>query len=632
MPPVKPPTLKPGFFRLHSRALPDLTAGPYRVETEQSFALTGATTQVLETHIEVTAPRFVMPRDQVLSTFPPNQAQGPFYKRLPQIVLKRRTLPWERELDGTLKAGTLPREIPWLALVVLADGECEFLNARPISECVTPGIVLEGRNDSPVGDAIVVTDKVVEQVFPTKDELQLLTHVRAVDITDTELAMGDDDGWLAVVVSSRLPQPGVRYRACLISLEGQYAALKGSAGVEDAESGRARTHVYDKDAQRTQRRDYSNTSRSLLVTDGWTKNKSASNSVSGKTGADSQRRANIEPQVGAMHTTDMSEVDPGATQFVFPVLVNWQFTCEGEKDFGQLMKDLDVGLLDTIPVTPEWKAPAVDEPPKRPPAPRLRPLPRTTATGHIELSQVNRAGESGLVWYRGPLVPHPTGRDAPDPNGRLPLLHSSDQARRIGTDGRENLSLAAAFEIGRLLALAEPRVVAAFLNWRKTGFEFARRTESIRLDVQWKLLSIRELTAGFAARVGLGMLRGLGGNAAQRLGATRPSIDVGCPIAGLDGLDVSQLIASGFGIPLAGVQQLMNPGAQLGAAVIPPVAPRAFDLATLVSQPEIEFGPLHQIVLDRTTTLARDALAGRGTTTGIPDALDRLIEGNGRII
>src|SRR5262249_42183838 len=55
--------------------------------------------------------------------------------------------------------------------------------------------------------------------------------VREVDIQDTELAGGDDDGWMAVVLANRLPvfdtangKP-VRYLACLVSLEGQIPRL-----------------------------------------------------------------------------------------------------------------------------------------------------------------------------------------------------------------------------------------------------------------------------------------------------------------------------------------------------------------------------------------------------------------------
>ena len=46
----------------------------------------------------------------------------------------------------------------------------------------------------------------MKKVFPTQEDLQLLVHVREVDINDTELAIGDDDGFLAVVLANRLPQ------------------------------------------------------------------------------------------------------------------------------------------------------------------------------------------------------------------------------------------------------------------------------------------------------------------------------------------------------------------------------------------------------------------------------------------
>jgi hypothetical protein len=47
---------------------------------------------------------------------------------------------------------------------------------------------------------------VVDKVFPSEVDLPLLTHVREMDIRDTELANGDDDGFLAVVLANRLPK------------------------------------------------------------------------------------------------------------------------------------------------------------------------------------------------------------------------------------------------------------------------------------------------------------------------------------------------------------------------------------------------------------------------------------------
>ena len=50
--------------------------------------------------VVVSSPRYTMPPDQILSTFPPAMAEGDFGSRLPQIALKRRTLPWERDPGG----------------------------------------------------------------------------------------------------------------------------------------------------------------------------------------------------------------------------------------------------------------------------------------------------------------------------------------------------------------------------------------------------------------------------------------------------------------------------------------------------------------------------------------------------
>ena len=90
----------------------------------------------------VSSPRYLMPPDQILSTFPPAMAEGDFGGRLPQIALKRRTLPWERDPGGpALDADDPPR--PWLALVVIAEGEGALSpDPVPVAECVTPGTVL----------------------------------------------------------------------------------------------------------------------------------------------------------------------------------------------------------------------------------------------------------------------------------------------------------------------------------------------------------------------------------------------------------------------------------------------------------------------------------------------------------
>ncbi|HEU5385084.1 MAG TPA: hypothetical protein VFV73_04215 [Streptosporangiaceae bacterium] len=632
----------PGTFVLHSHAVPPLPAGTYRVHADQKVSAPGATTQSMDADLEVTAPRFSLPADQVLSTFPPNQGQGAFSSRLPQIVLKRRTLPWERELDGDpAQTSALPRDVPWLALVVLADAEAELRTARPIAECVTPGVVLGGRNDATVGDCIVVTERVVRQVFPAKDELPLLSHVRRVDLSDTELALGDDDGWMAVVLANRLPQPGVRYQACLVSLEGQYDALPDPVPPVPGYSG---TYVYAEQAVAydTISASYARSidrsggaggpgvqaaghsaghsaaqalstgagaapgARSLSPADGW-----SARTATGPAGAAARTGAVVTSTaqlIGDMHVVPIGIIDPGARQLTFPVLAHWQFICTGAGDFQSLMQGLDVGMLGTPP-----RPAPVPQPGEKPPPPPARPPAEVLDTGHVALTHTSREGETATVWYRGPLTPRPTGREQPDPDtGRLPLAHSSDQVRRVGPDGRENLSLATAFDIGRLLALAEPSVVAALLSWRKDALERARTAALLAREPSLGRLVDGAVVTALGSAAGRGLLTTLGADAARRLGPARPLTDPARPAKGVDDADPLEVLSSGLGVDVAALRGLLEPAAAQRVPVDVPVAGVLADPFKLAAAAARELAPLRATAARVATDLANQALAGSG--------------------
>src|SRR6185295_10223193 len=139
-----------------------LTAGRYDLVTDQ----TGLPFEVSAEHTRVTvaSPRYTMPTDQILSTFPPANAEGAFGDRLPQIVLKRRTLPWERNPAGQVQTSTTP----WLALVVVAEGEAQLSTATPVASCVTEGTTLLDPADKDVEQCLypAVTETVVKKIFP----------------------------------------------------------------------------------------------------------------------------------------------------------------------------------------------------------------------------------------------------------------------------------------------------------------------------------------------------------------------------------------------------------------------------------------------------------------------------------
>ncbi len=95
-------------------------------------------------------------------------------------------------------------------------------------------------------------------------------------------------------------------------------------------------------------------------------------------------------------------------------------------------------------------------------------------SGHVALPHLTRAGENVTAFYRGPLVPADVDEKDDGP------YHTADQARVIDTlTGMENLGYAAAFEIGRLMALADSRLAVELLRWRRDGH---RRTTRFLKD------------------------------------------------------------------------------------------------------------------------------------------------------
>ena len=464
---------RPGHFILYNSAEPPLHAGRHVVNA--SIDLHPASNKTfdideLDTHVEVTAPRYALSPSELLSTFPPANAVGAFNERLPQVVLKQRTLPWVRQAeDGDA-------ETPWLALVVLAETEAQWHHDRPVAECSTAN--LSGRNDVPLGSCVVVSQEVIDRVFPTKDELSLLAHVREVDLSDTELALGDDDGFLAVVMANRLPQfdpvtnGALAYRACLISVEGQLDVLPVQqpsvstfdvvASVEDV---RSRVALAIGDLPPSQQQavvsNQTTTVVSTFIDRSGVVGASAPSAVAGPT---------VEAQLASLDLASPAvQATLSSLQFrTFPVLAQWRFTCAASGSFEKIMQNLDVGLLGTEPA-----------PSDLPGGRRVE----VTETGHVSLDHLTRRGQEVTAWFRGPLTPHRIVRELPSdpPPGeseqRLPLAHTSDQLRGVTPEGTEDLTRASGFEIGRLLALSNPAVVAAMMRWRRKQFGRARQEQ-----------------------------------------------------------------------------------------------------------------------------------------------------------
>lgn len=517
-----------GHFVLRPRVTPDLVAGDYRIRADHQLSghdrLTGtidgnddgqidpiAQVQESKIHFDVNSPRYQLPPGEVLSTFPPANAIGSFGTRLPQVVIKRRTLPWERT-PADFSPDDPNDAAPFVALVLIAEGEAELKIGVPAADCFTDGVDLPLGDtlDDPevaVGNCLAIRKSMIDKIFPTQQEVMLLTHSREVDLSDTELALGDDDGYLSVVVSNRLPMAGtggdgntmpVNYLACLVNLEGQFEELLEETedppllftwlmnvlltNVEDAT---VSDHVVMGTADPPDRvLEIMNPAvsdaganfggpRASLAQGSSTHSVQVTSNVQGTNGGhiggagwgasdpemtSAQIYAEMASGFSRASVADLQVgeimVDPILR---FPVMLHWSFTTSGNDTFESLMDGLDSRLLgDTNPdqSVPDGRLPL-----------------EVAETGHTGLTHRTRVGDEVRAWYRGPLAPHPMDNSS---QVRLPLAHSSDQLRVVTPDGREDLSLAAAFEVGRLLALSQPSIVASLLRWRQHEFRAAR--------------------------------------------------------------------------------------------------------------------------------------------------------------
>jgi hypothetical protein len=427
---------------------PPLQQGSYKIEASTQVQ-GGSINETLRQarFFDVVGPRFALSPVDLGGVFPPRNGRGPFEGTVPHIAIRRRTLPWERRIDDALPrpAGSgLPADypVPWLALLLFEEGEFRLHEDVRLEEAVPPETFQAlGRPAGVVVTTVEADAGLVRNIMPSIEELQLLTHVRRVNKDDRELGVEGSDGWFSVVVGNRLPTAGKKYRACLVSLEkrADLVPVDPPASVTpEAIDIRFRPETVQLQLDRD------------VIATHVLPNVQAS-SIPGSIA----RRGELDYS-GFVTDSELGRlmVLPSAKLIV---LYSWQFTCEGEGTFRGLMECLDVGMIGK---------------------PDERNQPRITDTGHLRMKVIDRAGVEETAWYRGPLVPFELTRDPLGP------YHSADQARRVSPEtGAEDISYAAAFEVGRLLAAADGRLAQELMQWRRGAFRQSAR-QSVLENVQ----------------------------------------------------------------------------------------------------------------------------------------------------
>jgi hypothetical protein len=424
---------------LYDDITPPTTDGSYKmtISTDISYD-SEAQKAPIERHFDVVGPRFTLDPTVVANVYPPRNGQGTYQDAVAQVVLKRRTLPWERLIDSPGNPLPLPAhggppingQVPWVALLLLQEGEYTILSNQRLEDVVPAKTFTDlGSPQNVLCDAVEVNSTLLQQILPSREELQLLCHVRQVNVEDRELNAGSSDGFFSVVMSNRLPQPDSKCRACLVSLE-------------------QRTDLVQADAP-----PFEYPSRFIIGAGGLgVLGGVLSNAIPAPAASPARLRADLAS----------SEILPLPVNFVggafhrvsrLVLLHSWQFTVTGPGTFRTLMQKVDVGMMGKV---------------------KEDGKPALTDTGHLRLPLLDRAGENEIAWYRGPLTPWQLTRDPLGP------YHSADQCRRATPEtGAEDVSYAAAFEVGRQLAAADARLAQELMRWRRQCYRQSLRADMI---------------------------------------------------------------------------------------------------------------------------------------------------------
>ena len=538
----------PGEVVFHAMCTPALLADDYEFEVSQQMYKSAVETAAnrLDTGAKplpgaqvypfrVDGPRFTMDASLIHGVFPPTNGRGAYVTRLPMVVLRRRTLPWERRLAPQEDVA----DKPWMAVLLFEEAEVTTLSPCTVNDVLDTGGLRHRK--APLLSGVHATTRALpcigieialdlfQDIAPMLTELPLLTHVRQVNTEDKELMGMDDDGWFAVVVGNRLPAPGRKYTACLVSMEGLQTYLptpQQAAVLTKDDLGRSVTGQFAEIAERhlksavlgggagsresvkqglIQQMISADNAYAHLAVDPASSPRSSISSVS-RSGGDRWTKVEIG---GGQKSEVLFQAD---TLRLF-CLAQWKFECLEGGDFEAIMQSLpDQGGVAVLGMPPSLA--------QAPGGARTAAWTAALDTGHAPLENLTRDGERTIAWYRGPLTPVAVTRGGEGP------YHTADQARRLDpATGLENLGYAAAFEVGRLLALGDPRFALDLLRWRrgdrmlvdvKVTFDILNRfANTLVTDIRFERQMLMKVPSFMATS---GNVRF--GNAMKRAGAT----------------------------------------------------------------------------------------------------------------
>ena len=395
-----------GDIEFFDKMIPPLLAGDYSATISQTLTWESKTETFQRTqNFTVQAPRFSLNAADVQSVFPAAGSTGKFENILPQIVLNKRTLPWEHVRKGR------PRHAV-VGLLVLDAEQIMVRERRERADCTLAASFQLGYGQSELGGGIGaghshldygrpirinirtidLSIDTFKALVPHESEMPLLAHCREVNMKHKEILDMKYSGWFSLVVANRFPinpDKPTKQSVHLVSLEG------------------------------------------------------------------------FKP-----YLTANPSFPAGVSVVRLVSLYSWSFTCLSDhgESFSSFMLHLvsdtsgqNTDLLFKMPLPPD--AAAKDTSPDKIAS-------RALQNGFVPMAYRTRFGDQILSWYRGPLSPAKPDEFTRNP-GISHFAAASDAVIFDPSMGLFDLSYSVAWQTGRLMALADSGFSTSLMDWRR---------------------------------------------------------------------------------------------------------------------------------------------------------------------
>lgn len=184
--------------------------------------------------------------------------------------------------------------------------------------------------------------------------------------------------------------------------------------------------------------------------------------------------------------------DGSAAKIRLALLGSWKFTLPATTVAGSFL-----GLMESLCLPGQGGVKLLQAPQAATPTGDAQ-ADRALAIGYVPLRNELRDGEKTTSWYRGPAVPAPTRRDR-----EYGPYHASDHALQYDPEtGLFDASYACAWQIGRLMALADGSFARQLFAWRRdylSGYASQARDAAVRRPLALVLAGAARAAFGDAA-------------------------------------------------------------------------------------------------------------------------------------